>query len=71
MTKRSQDRDVVVIIAIVVVVIAVLIASAHPLPGLRDIAAVLPALIDLVTDTAGGVLDQRAFQSLRCQGWHG
>ena len=51
MSNRSHEQDVIAIvkiIAIVVVVIAILIASAHPLPGLRDITAALPALVDFV-----------------------
>lgn len=46
MSNRSHEQA---LIAIVVVVIAILIASAHPLPGLRDIIAALPAIVDLVT----------------------
>jgi hypothetical protein len=63
MSNRSHEQDaiaivkiiaiaivkIVMIIAIVVVIIAILIASARPLPGLRDITAALPALVDLVT----------------------
>jgi len=52
MSNRSHDHNLVAIVKIlatVVIVIAVLIASAHPLPGLQDVAAVLPALVDLVT----------------------
>jgi hypothetical protein len=57
MSNRSDEQDVIAIVKIVtiiaivaiVVVIAILIASARPLPGLRDITAALPALVDLVT----------------------
>jgi hypothetical protein len=50
MSNRSHEQDVIAIVKIIaiVVVIAILIASAHPLPGLRDITAALPALVDFV-----------------------
>ena len=54
MSNRSHEQDVIAIVKIVkiiaidVVVIAILIASAHPLPGLRDVTAALPALVDFV-----------------------
>jgi len=46
MPNQSHDHN---LIATVTLAIGVLIASGHPLPGLRDIAIVLPALVDLVT----------------------
>jgi hypothetical protein len=46
MSNRSHQQNLV---AIVVIIIAVLVAAAHPLPGLRDITAALPGLVDLVT----------------------
>jgi hypothetical protein len=47
--KLHHIVKIVTILAVVVVIIAILIASARPLPGLRDITAALPALVDLVT----------------------
>lgn len=46
LNNRRHDHD---LIAIIVIVIVVLKASTHALPGLRDAAAMLPALVDLVT----------------------
>ena len=52
MSNRRRDDNLVAIVKILAIVITVLVvlnASAHPLPGLRDVAAALPALADLVT----------------------
>lgn len=46
LNNRRHDHD---LIAILIIVIVVLKASTHALPGLRDVAATLPALVDLVT----------------------
>jgi hypothetical protein len=46
MTSRRHDHN---LIAIVMIIISILIASSHPLPGLRDVATILPALVDIVT----------------------
>jgi hypothetical protein len=46
MSNRSHEQDLIAIVKIVtiiaIVVIAILIASAHPLAGLRGITAVPP-----------------------------
>jgi hypothetical protein len=46
LNNRRHDHD---LIAILIIVIVVLKASTHALPGLRDAAAMLPGLVDLVT----------------------
>jgi hypothetical protein len=50
LNNRRHDHDLV---AIVVIAIVVLYASTQPLPGLRDVAVVLPRLVELVSALMG------------------